>query len=374
MYDPRLMLTLNGADAQTSTSDAAERHGTITFNGSAELDTAEKVFGLSSLLLDGVDSSLSIANSDDWAIVEDSDKNWTIELRVKHADHAGTEVYISQYEDSNNYWMLYHVHGSGIRFIVVSEGLTEVDTTFAGEITDTSWHHVVLTKVDGVWGVYLDETQIGFSSATAEDTFAGLLYIGSLATSYYFNGNIDNVRIDKADMFGASPVVGLTDIIDSPTAEYESYELLPTFPYYPNLSRAENVTPFGFSPTRDSIKRSSYADGYPLAERRFTFQSYDIEFVISRMTDDDVLLLRDFYDDNGDREIAVYNTEDELFYHVMFTGEPVFEIDQDKGFWRGDFSFRQVSSDTWSSENQKLLLEGGGGLLLEEDSGSILLE
>ena len=48
-----LLLPFDGSDTATSTSDESDNSHTITFAGTAQLDTAQKKFGTASLLLDG---------------------------------------------------------------------------------------------------------------------------------------------------------------------------------------------------------------------------------------------------------------------------------------------------------------------------------
>jgi len=165
--------------------------------------------------------------------------NKTIDLRAKFTDHVGTETLICQYEDANNYWVLEHVHGTGLQFRVVSGGTTIV-TLAGGEVSDTNWHHVALCKVSDEYGIYLDGSQTAYVSDADTDAFAGVLYVGSLAGSNYFDGYIDQARITDANDFSAAPVVGLTDIITVPTEPYTAYET-EVVPFSSALSTAFSV-------------------------------------------------------------------------------------------------------------------------------------
>jgi len=220
--DGKLLLNFEGSDGDTDTFDDSITGHSITFGGSAELDTAAYKFGSSSLLLDGADSYLKI-NDDETSfnICENSVEDWTIDIFIKHTDHAGTEVYLSQYEDGDNGWMLYHVHGSGLRFIVNSETVAVVSIAVATEIEDTSWHHLAVIKKGNKWGLYLDGTQIGYDEGAGTDIFAGHLYIGQQGdSSDWFDGNIDHVRIIKSNIFSADPNSTPDDTITVPTAAY----------------------------------------------------------------------------------------------------------------------------------------------------------
>ena len=117
--------------------------------------------------------------------------DWTIDLWVKHDDHAGVEYYMQQYEDDNNRWYFVHVHGTGIGFGGVSGGTGRWECMWGGEITDTDWHHVALCKVADKFGVYKDGNQVCYVQDSNTDTFNGTLYVGQNGNSdYYFDGNI----------------------------------------------------------------------------------------------------------------------------------------------------------------------------------------
>ena len=178
----------------------------VTFVGTAQLDTAAKKWGTASLLFDGNSDYLQIPDNVDFDVVGNPDSNRTIELQVKHADHVGTETYITQWEDANNYWLLQHVHGSGLRFIVVSSGVTIITTGFAGEITDTTtFHHIAVCKKGNKYGLYKDGIQIAYAQDSSTDTFAGDVYIGATgAPGDYYQGNIDEVRTINSNVTASS--------------------------------------------------------------------------------------------------------------------------------------------------------------------------
>ena len=60
----KLLLPLNGSNSATSTSDSSDEGNSITFNGNAQISTAQSKFGGSSLLLDGAGDYLQVANQE----------------------------------------------------------------------------------------------------------------------------------------------------------------------------------------------------------------------------------------------------------------------------------------------------------------------
>lgn len=179
--------------------------------------------------LDGDSDWISFPDSADWDIagaVGSAAEDFTVDMWVKHIDHAGTETYLCQFEDTNNEWYFNHVHGTGLGFhFDGSTGINQIQLT-GGEITDDEWHHVALIKVwDGdstEWGLYLDGVQTAFVSDESVDTLAGSLFVGQRNGGELFDGHVKNIRIINSNIFNAAPVVGVDDIIEIPTADPSS--------------------------------------------------------------------------------------------------------------------------------------------------------
>jgi hypothetical protein len=213
MPDHDQVVTLGG-NLGNYAIDYMGRHPLITVANGANRSSSESKFGSGSWHFDGSDDNLNMLDHADWDLTNTT--NYTISIWVKHTDHAGTESYISQYVDANNFWWLGHIHGSGITFqIQVGGGAAEVNIA-GGEITDTNWHFITLCKVGTSYGVYKDGIQVAYVSYAGTDTYAGGLYITGIAGN--FDGYMEDIFISHANAFSASPVVGLTDVIPVPTS------------------------------------------------------------------------------------------------------------------------------------------------------------
>lgn len=208
----KLLLHCNGDDESVNIID--ETGKTIIVQGTAELDTAAKKWGTASLLLDGAAGNLRIADSPDFSIVT----NFTVDLFVKHDDHAGTETYAAHYVNAANYFTFDHVHGTGLRGLLRIENV-EKWTIQGGEIADTNWHHIALIKVGSDIGIYKDGVQVAYKSASDTANFAAYFDIGTVNSTNYFDGHMDEIRIYQSNVFGAVPNVGLTNTITVPTTE-----------------------------------------------------------------------------------------------------------------------------------------------------------
>jgi len=163
-----------------------------TFNGNVAFTTSSKL-GSHATTFDGNGDYVSMADSNDWNI----NTNFSIETWVKHDDHVGVESYVRQYENDNNWWSFYHIHGTGLYFNFRSEDSNIVG--FAGsEITDTNWHHVALVKSGSDYKIYLDGASVGSVTDSDTDTLTGNLFVGQKGDgSDYFDGQIDEIRISN---------------------------------------------------------------------------------------------------------------------------------------------------------------------------------
>ena len=219
--DTYLMLHLNNNVTDVSTGGAGSPH-TVT-NNSVTFDAGTKKWGSHSAYFNGTNAYLSIPDSPDWDICGSNTDDWTIDLWVKHTDHAGVENYITQFEDSNNHWRFFHEHGSGLRFFLKYGGILYCDGGYGAEIIDTNWHWICVVKKASEYALYKDGQQLTYVSDNSTDTFSALLTFGQYGDSTeYLDGNMDEIRIQHSNIFLASPVVGLTDTITIPTAEYST--------------------------------------------------------------------------------------------------------------------------------------------------------
>lgn len=205
-----LLIKFNGADGATTYT--AETGQTVTFVGTAALDTAIKKFGSASLLLDG--------NSDYVTLPDNAAYNfgtgpWTIDAWAYFKDDTIFEI--SQYNSSSSYWTVYAQRSGGkvTCYIAFSSGsATEIKSTATPLATDT-WHHFRFVRVNTdnaatAWRIFINgvASKLTLNSGSWQNTLpdsSGSLYIGSNQYSPgYFNGLIDEVRIIKGTALSTS--------------------------------------------------------------------------------------------------------------------------------------------------------------------------
>lgn len=224
----KLLLHMNGADESTSFIDSRTT-GTphiVTAGGDAQIDTAIKKFGSASGLFDGTSDYLTIPDSADWDIFGSNADDWTIDLQVKMDTTSSDRFFITHYEDGSNNWQFWH-EGGGLRMKL--RRTTNIINLSGGIISDTDWHHVAFIKVADKYGLYLDGNQTAYVQDSDTDTFSGQLVIGASGnlSDSFFDGHMDELRIQHSNYFGAAPNVGLSNTITEPIEEYSAFTGFP---------------------------------------------------------------------------------------------------------------------------------------------------
>jgi len=159
----------NGADAETAASDVSlVTPNVLTFNGNAQLDTAQSVFGGSSLLLDGTGDYISMPDSDDWAF---GTNNLTISLRVRFNLIPGTTGigFFTQSVDASNRTNFYFNDVSNLlQLLVADAGVNVLNITASWTPSTNTFYHVLMTRDGNSWRMFIDGTQIGSTVTDAD--------------------------------------------------------------------------------------------------------------------------------------------------------------------------------------------------------------
>lgn len=196
----KLLIHFDGADA--GTAYVAESGQTLTFVGTAQLDTAQSKFGGSSLFLDGNSDYVTVPDSDDWSF---GTGDFTIDFWIKFNALDKTQIFIGQYVDANNTWYCQISSGNLLAIIFITGGTQKgyYYTTSAPGFVVNTWYHVAFTRNGGNCYMHVDGISLPLSVNVAFDTndvgnVASPLYIGTYNTTNFFtDGWIDEVRISK---------------------------------------------------------------------------------------------------------------------------------------------------------------------------------
>lgn len=211
-----LILNFEDADASTSTTDESSNAHTVTFNGTAETDTAEAKFGNSSLkMTGGTNRGVDLPNTvGDYMGSTDFTMHWNF----KFSSATGAQHFLRK-DGGADSSILRHTSGQGFDVDFVDSSSTKISINNVGEITDTaSFHHVALIKVGSDVGLYVDGAQVGYDTDAGSYTTVATCQIGDNSGAGAFNGWFDGIEFDDSNIFGAAPVVGLSDTITVPTS------------------------------------------------------------------------------------------------------------------------------------------------------------
>jgi len=191
-----------GIDESTTIVDEGPvGHTGITANANAQLDTAQKKFGDSSLLLDGTGDNVTI---DDHASLTLAAGDFTIEAHVRFNGDPGTDprTIVSKWTEGTNQreWWL-QTQDNVLQFYISTNGsgLALKASSSFNPAADT-WYHIAVCRTGGLAYFFVDGVAHGNAGLT-ETIFDGSspVIIGSSIGSFpnYANGWVDELRITK---------------------------------------------------------------------------------------------------------------------------------------------------------------------------------
>lgn len=200
----KLLLHFDGNDAAAADIDYSGQNHILTFAANAQLDTAQKAFGLSSLLVDGAGDFVSIPTSSDF---EFGSADWTIDCLVRvpsvvtddfvySFDYPGggaaNIIALSVQTDGNpKFFMEVFNHAATRRFAF---GTTVVQAN--------TWYRLAFVRDGNTLRLFVEGTEENTINCTGDsyntNTSARTFYIGSRsATSSFISAWIDELRISK---------------------------------------------------------------------------------------------------------------------------------------------------------------------------------
>lgn len=199
-----LLIHFNGTDGQTSYT--AETGQTLTFNGTAQLDTAQKKFGTASLLVDSAGDSISVPDSDDWDF---GTGDFTVEAFVRVGAVSSNYDYIVgnvDFQLGSAGWGLGLQEGK-IRFSFMYSGGWAKDVQTVVSMSVDTWHHIAVTRSGTNLYIFLDGVLQSTTGSSGASISAGALplYAGDGPSgSWGLNGHIDEIRVTKGEALWTS--------------------------------------------------------------------------------------------------------------------------------------------------------------------------
>lgn len=226
----KLLLHVNGADEAVSTVDAGDTTHTITWYGTAQLDTAQKKFGTASLLLDGNSDYVSAPDHADWNFAAGE---FTVDTQVRFAvlpTDTNYMAFADEWEaagDEYGWWFgLYNDGGTyRLRFVYTTDG-TAGDITIVSSdavtVSTNTWYHMCVVRDGNTLRFFHNGVAKGTADMTGITIYdsSAVLLLGAAvpaSSTQHLNGWLDEVRIIKADAFWTAaftaptvPYVGAT--------------------------------------------------------------------------------------------------------------------------------------------------------------------
>jgi len=215
----KLLIDFDGADG--ATTHTATTGQTVTFVGTAQLDTAQYKFATASLLLDGNSDYVTVPDNANWNF---GTGNFTLNSHIRFNSLTGAQDIIGQFAAGGSYWVLYKAATTHkLNALFVSGGVTKgayVMTSDWAASADT-WYHIEFSRnsttalllIDGVAQTLTESTAFGTNDV---GDVAGVLGVGYAGYVGYFNGWIDEVRVSKG-------IVRHTAAFTPPTSAYTIY-------------------------------------------------------------------------------------------------------------------------------------------------------
>ncbi len=221
-YPASLLLNFDGANNSTTFTDSSIYNHTGTAYGNAKISTTQSKFGGSSGYFDGTGDYVQYsANSsfafgtgpfsvDFWIRAEALPSNGNI------AGIVGTYSTLTS-ADTTHWWIGLDNRDSVMRLTVTRHGDNAITANAVWTPSLNVWYHVAVTKnsnneilifIDGV-GQYVNITGTWSSYNVSNN---GPLGVGLIATPFYFNGYIDNLRIVKGVSLYSGTAIPLPNV------------------------------------------------------------------------------------------------------------------------------------------------------------------
>ena len=185
-----LLLHGDGANGSTTIVDNSIPSKVVTAFGNAQISTAQSKFGGASAYFDGAGDYLTAPTGADFAF---GTGDFTVECWIRSTTVSGLQLIYDSRAGSIG-------SASGMSLAISSGSLrcdTDVGGVLAGgTVAANTWHHVALTRLSGVFKLWLDGIQVSSSSA-AYTLSDGVMSVGQYGGSSFFDGYIDDFRITK---------------------------------------------------------------------------------------------------------------------------------------------------------------------------------
>jgi Concanavalin A-like lectin/glucanases superfamily len=183
-----LCLHCDGSDGATSFPDASPHGHTVTPAGSAQVDTAQSVFGGASALFDGAGDGLVVTGHSSLAL---GSGDFVVDCRFRNT--FATKVLL----DWGSFVDGLYVRSGTNRVLWRSNNSDVITSTVL--LSNDTWYHVAVVRSSGTTRLFIDGVQTGSDFSDSRDyPLPGNLTIGMREDAQFsLAGHIDELRISK---------------------------------------------------------------------------------------------------------------------------------------------------------------------------------
>ena len=190
----KLMLHCDGIDATTTFTDDSDSSHTVTAEGTAQIDTAQKRFGTASGLFDGNSDYLSVPDSADWDMGTGA---FTIDFQIRFSSVAANMVIFSALKSTTRQISIEWISTESLK--VYTNGTARMNPSWT-PVVDT-WYHIEASRGGGILRIFADGVLLGSVADTQDcdgvNADLAIGWSGVIADARYFDGWLDEFRISK---------------------------------------------------------------------------------------------------------------------------------------------------------------------------------
>lgn len=193
-----LLSGFEGSNGSTTLADESSHAHSMTAAGNAQISTAQKKFGASSLLLDGNNDYATIPDSSAFTI---GSNDFTIEMFVRFADGgaitAGFAGHRTTAGNAQSAWM-YYIQSGTLNFRYFSSSSLN-DSSVSWSPSANTWYHICVERASDAIRHYIDGARVlkdtfGYNFAINDSAVNLVVGTSDIQTSFDMNGYIDEFR------------------------------------------------------------------------------------------------------------------------------------------------------------------------------------
>ena len=179
--------------------NSGQDYHVATFNGDAQLDTAQKKFGTASLLLDGTGDYLSIPTSTEFGFATGA---FTIECWIRPTNVTGAKAILDFRTTGTEISPYLYLDGANLKYFVNG---SVVITGTATLVADT-WYHVTISRSGSTTRLFVDGVQDGgdYSDGSNYGSTKPLTVGATFGAADGFIGHIDEIRVSNTARYTAA--------------------------------------------------------------------------------------------------------------------------------------------------------------------------